>query len=564
MDESKNVKNVEIDKISSTKKKRKHRKWIIPLVAATLLVATPIALVYGFLYDNKTTTFVHDEEFDVNNATYYSAVDALDNTKTTKKINLNISSDIFNELLYMKFTAISDALPVEFKDIFTNLYLETSESNYNFVLDIDLKNLFKTRIKIVTTLANEIINDKEAIVFNVTDIKVGRLGGLYDLLQKYLPDFTSDEFILGLFDGIGLSFEVDMSQRKIIYYKDKIPADISSFVSNQNDLYAGIMAEFFARNLFSAKFAKSGLVGVIDLESLTTNNDFLTKEKENDVLWENYETLSEQLINDNVFVHEDVNNVYNYMLYGFEKADSTFKDKFTSEVINTLKAEPYSIVDPTTYKGVFTNETDKEEHKIVVPNQTLVEKLSANVDATKIATTHEIGRVSEDDLNLVLNSSNIIGNNFLLEKYTKVNNEYKQKINSFTITNFYGNIIKDHIKLVVDIAINGLDTYVCIDAKYLSFENYKVTYDLNEIYYGEKVASDDFKGLMFDLVEAALDNDSNFSFNKTNKTITIDFIDSINNPLVLSAINAVGKAKFSSTGESLESAGELILTAEAI
>ena len=87
MDESKNVKNVEIDKISSTKKKRKHHKWIIPLVTATLLVATPIALVYGFLYDNKTTTFVHDEEFDVNNATYYSAVDALDNTKTTKKIN---------------------------------------------------------------------------------------------------------------------------------------------------------------------------------------------------------------------------------------------------------------------------------------------------------------------------------------------------------------------------------------------------------------------------------------------------------------------------------------------
>ena len=61
MDESKNVKNVEIDKISSTKKKRKHRKWIIPLVAATLLVVTPIALVYGFLYESKTTTFVHDE-----------------------------------------------------------------------------------------------------------------------------------------------------------------------------------------------------------------------------------------------------------------------------------------------------------------------------------------------------------------------------------------------------------------------------------------------------------------------------------------------------------------------
>ena len=531
MDESKNVKNVEIDKISSTKKKRKHRKWIIPLVAATLLVATPIALIYGFLYDNKTTTFVHDEEFDVNNATYYSAVDALDNTKATKQINLNISSDIFNELLYMKFATISDALPVELKDIFTNLYLETTESNYNFVIDINLKNLFKTRIKIVTTLAN---------------------------------DFTSDEFILGLFDGIGLSFEVDMSQRKIIYYKEKIPADISSFVSNQNDLYAGIMAEFFARNLFSAKFAKTGLVGVIDLESLTTNNDFLTKEKENDVLWESYETLSEQLINDNVFVHEDVNNVYNYMLYGFEKADSTFKDKFTTEVINTLKAEPYSISDPITYKGVFTNETDKEEHKIVVPELTLVEKLRANVDVTKIATTHEIGRVSEDDLNLVLNSSNIIGNNFLLEKYAKVDDEYKQKINSFTITNFYGNIIKDHIKLVVDISINGLDTYVCIDAKYLSFENYKVTYDLNEIYYGEEVASDDFKGLMFDLVEAALDNDSNFSFNKTNRTITIDFIDSISDPLVLSAINAVGKAKFSSTGDSLESAGELILAAEAI
>ena len=69
---------------------------------------------------------------------------------------------------------------------------------------------------------------------------------------------------------------------------------------------------------------------------------------------------------------------------------------------------------------------------------------------------------------------------------------------------------------------------------------------------------------MFDLVEAALDNDSNFSFNKTNRTITIDFIDSISDPLVLSAINAVGKAKFSSTGDSLESAGELILAAEAI
>ena len=127
-------------------------------------MATPIALVYGFLYDNKTTTFVHDEEFDVNNATYHSAVDALDNTKTTKKINLNISSDIFNELLYMKFTAISDALPVEFKDIFTNLYLETGESNYNFDLDINLKNLFKTRIKIVNKKKKKIIKDKQAII----------------------------------------------------------------------------------------------------------------------------------------------------------------------------------------------------------------------------------------------------------------------------------------------------------------------------------------------------------------------------------------------------------------
>lgn len=536
MDRIPDSKNIDIAK---KPKKRKHIGLFIALGLILVLIAAPIATVYGCFYDGTTNEIVKDENFNIENVMSDIAVDSLDETDKTGKINFAITKDIINQMLVKATDEIYKAAPMA-EEYFTSLSLETYDNKWVFIGDLNLKNLFKTRVKIFTSFERD--EENKRFVFQINDIKLGRIDGLYNVINDLTGKLgiNINDYIGPMISSFGLSFQYNNETKQIYYSDDDARKDILRYLGENSSLYTALFTQYFDDEAFTINFDNNGIEGGIDLSNYATNERFLTPEKSENLNISAARDVAEQIFNEGVIEYNDSNVVdtYSLLVSGYNSTTSQYRD-----LIKTVDLSKYGIDDVTTYQGITPKASDKDYIK---------NKVSSQVSLEGIATGY-IGEINEDDVYQALLDTNVIGNSYLLHRKVEEN---KYKINYYALNDFYANIVDNHIYLVIGIIVNGYQTNVEIDAKYLSCnpEIYSITFDINDIYYGENIVSEDFKAQIFTLLANGTKNNESVSIDQEQKQMIIDISSSLSDT-DKAAINLYGTMDVQIAGSSLKDNG---------
>ena len=550
MDPRSDMTGVNIQPVQPKKKKRKRHigLWITLGVLFCLIVA-PVAALYACFYDGEKSTTVRDPDFVVDDALLNASVDALDNIKDTKTLDMRITGETLNKLLLSTYDA-NIGSNADINQFITGLSLETTDTDYTFLLDVDLYGFFKTRVRLVTSLSSDKIEGKDAYIFKIVDLKLGRIGGLYSLVKQNASAYLNDEYVNSLFSSFGISLHSDMENDRIYYLKEDIPTDIANKIGGESDLFSNLMKTLFDVDTFDLTHSKEGIRGEIDLARLSTNDEYVDHSKDRTVDWSKYRDTLVGWMDDGYVAPEYAKEGYEYLLKG--SSYSSYFSGASSPIRNAdLTKYPVQISDLSNYSGIYS-----PDGVVSKPEKDLKDQVTDQISIPKIYLEYKVASISETTLNEELSTSDIIGNCYLMKRSLGGG---KYKVNPMTVSNMYANITENGFKIVVEVDINGYPTYICVNAAFKGFDenDYSLSFEFDEVYYGEAEATEEFKSSIFDLIGDGFKAGNTFEFDKSSRILKAKFGDSVDNSSFKKDIENMGNPDFVLTGVAKEDEGTL-------
>lgn len=566
---------VELKPQQKQKKKKKHVGLWVTLGIVFVLIIAPIAATYICFFDNSKSDVKKDETFKTEEVFQNAFVSSLDNVKESHSLELNISTDTFNQLLVNALeSAVKDNNT--FKEMFTGIKLETKDDKYIFMIDINLKTIFQTRVYITTAFSDEVIEGSgSSLVFTITDIKLGRISGINAIISKIAPNLLTDETLVGMFSSFGLSFKSDLKNSRLYYPKSSFTQDILNKVPSTGELFNAVLKQLLDATAENSNilFKKEGLSGQFDLSKFAKNNQFIDETKRNSVEWDKIKEICLTMILDGVLgenytgkdssLHTDL---YTYLVDGYSTVSSSLKpilDNIKSEkgddAFNKYSKGTIQIPSISGYNGIWTDTA--ETGKIVLRDSDyLKDQFVAGISPTRIMNEHIIGTVSENLITELTGCSSIIGNPYLI---AGIGSNKTFTISPVTMTDMYANIVNGSIRFTIDFNLNGYDTYMCIDTKFESFSeaDYKINLKIDNMYFGETKMNDEFKSALSDMLDDAFNDIDLVTFDKATQLLSLSFKDAID-PSIQTVISTTGKPTFVMTGTNLEDEGLLVLGVE--
>ena len=198
---------------------KKSGSWIIRLVIVlgviALVIASPFIVLYICFYDSGAKAVKKDPEFNASHMIQDSAVRALEEVGEKEALVFNISESDLNQMLLETSGAITDAFPA-LKKFYMGATVKTGDEEYMFAANAKLANIFKTRVKLYTTLTQEKINDEDSLVFTIKNIKLGRVNVKND--NSTVKKVLNDSFLTSMLQSTGFSFVSDVEKNNRIYY----------------------------------------------------------------------------------------------------------------------------------------------------------------------------------------------------------------------------------------------------------------------------------------------------------------------------------------------------------
>lgn len=518
------------------KPKKKHRAlkaFLIVVLSFVFIAGALVGAVYGCFYDGGRSDFVPGETTNITEVVSNMVVDSLDDTKDTKKLRFQIQEHDLNQIMYdaYKNTKLNN-------EYIKGITLDIVGNNYNFYLDAAVP-LFKTRLQLQTTLDQQIIDGKNAFVFTIKDIKIGRIGGLFDLALKLFGNFLNDEVISNLLSQTGLSINCDIKNKRLYYGEDDVLNDVLKIIGDgeENGLYGEILTDAFFRRFISFEFSDGSLDTVVDLTKLEHSNNYTTPEKELNINIANYKSKITTLLNNKTLSRENIKQAFDFLLRGYDETSEEGKNWANSKDLSSI-----GITDCTSYLGESFKAGNNFES--IITSQISLESLASGHIAT----------ISENDLNSLIRTFNIIGYSFFLTREVSPN-EYK--VNNITISDLYCNIVDDHIYFVLKIDVNGHETTFAILSKTTANEAGKIAFNIEEVYFGEDKATPTLAKYFIALLANSTMNTSWIKFDTNANSINIDYGEAISASPFSSYI--VGAISTSITGASLDAEGGISL-----
>lgn len=504
-----------------------------------LVIILPVGLLYAFFFDTSKNEFSPDPNYNPDQEISNLALRAFDNTGSTGKIDVNLSLDSINNMVYKAM-----GKDLENSKIY-NTSFSISGNDYILSASIGVASpVFTTRVYLILNVAHEESESDESIVMTLKSIKLGRLGGLESLALSLLSSAINDNSIEQMFSSLGMTAHSDLSNRKITLVKSELIQNIKKMLADQTDasIFGAMIDNFVEFDLINISHNDNTALDVsIDLTSLHNVSTYEdeTKEEGYPILAPKDKTVA--ALNANIVDLAHADYAFDYFYYGYDRVNSDVK-----AYIDTLDLSSLEITDKTTYKGYGEELTT---------DKSIEEKLMESADPLAIATTGEIANISENILDDSFLGEDLIGYSY---SFSGEDNGVK-KYNVITLDNFYSNIVNDHIYFVGSISINGYRTKVAIDAvdKHLGNDDYKLVLGIEKAYYGANEACEAFKNSLFDLIGETVTSNW-FSIDKNAKTLTLDFSNGIS-PTVRAAIEARGGAEISLKGDNISSEGFITL-----
>ena len=523
------------------KPKKKHIGLWITLGILFALIVSPIAAFYIAFYDGETTDFVGDNNVSSMQVMERLSVDSLDNTASTTKVEFKLTQDDLDQMLY----SAANNMPDEANKYLKKIYVEIIGNEYNFYVDAEVP-LFKSRIRLITEFSEEKNGSSQKddkFLFTIKDAKLGRVGGLLNIVFKYGSSVLSDDVLNNAFASIGLSVKSDLANRRLVYSKSDMLKDIEDkmSVSETNRLYFSILEDFLENNLLSFDFASSaGIYASANMMSLSTNATYCTPDKELGIDVGSYRDKVVTLLNNGVVDTTHIQNSFEYLFHGYDKCSAADREYMVSKDLTSV-----GISDNVNYKGTDLNYTKQVDE--VLKEQITTENIALG----------EVGKLYEENLNDVLKTTQIMGYTYLLYRQVSDNN---YKVNYITIDNFYVNIVNSHMYLVVTANINGYKTSIIFDCERTSCSNYTMNLRTSKVYYGQHAASQVLTTLFYDLVSEAADDEDWIGFNKETGEFSFSFLKAIQDSGHKTEIDAYGTVDANVFGNTINDDGYINIT----
>lgn len=441
-----------------------------------------------------------------------------------KQISFTLDEGFFNQLLYnakgemeknMDIPAeLTDTIGFEFGD----LYAVIKDHSYNFYFDVNSK-YFKTGLAIETTLEDDAkIEGKDAYVFTLKNLRVGRLGILGTASTIGITEQIKMD---DAFKDSGLSIKADMKNNRLYYLKEDVEKDMKDMLmkdAGSDDIMSSIMDAVELELNF-----KDGIHANAKLNKLIDNT-----EKTDSVGHDNAEIRNG--------IKTIVNGISNKVKSGEIAADAV-ESNFDSAM------EAYS-------QEIKSSES-------VSVNSIVEDQINENID--KLSDDDFDGvlaSVGETEINKVLKTSGLIGKKLAVWNY-------KEEIVYMVIDNLYADMFvkenKQYLNFAVGLNINGLETRAIIETEFApEADQLKGTFEFKEVYLGNHRVTSDFKntvfGYMGDAIEGMGSSNDWVSYIQ-NSGVGIDFeklLDLGDKAKLISGTRSVEVA-----GEGLASNGEL-------
>lgn len=489
-------------------KKKKVLKRVILICSALFSLFTITVFVITLLcfdpykyptetYRNLTNEKIHEEAVVLSSC----------NAKDTKKVSYELNELEINELFYNSFNTIRH----RYKGRVTNFYLET-ENGYDFVFEANLieNSLFSTRLKIHT----ELKEDADGYIFDIESMFSGKINQINFIKGRNIID---DEVMNELFADIGLSIKSDLANNRFLYSYEDILNDYENHRVIDDEFFLSIFDEFTYQ-------IKSPFSLESDLSRYCENETYVNPERSKlNINLDNYKRGVAYLIQQNKDNKYIAGEIYKYFLKGYDSLNETEKTH-----ILALDLTEFGVTDKPAYKGVQLDY--KDENKISYIVKDAFEK--ANVSSMTSGKMYSIVSISENDFSKLLRTS--------IDMFKSSVIACHSYLSTFTISDIYSEIVKDHIYLNFVIDIDGLETFVSLDFKYLDTSDYKASFSLSDIKFGKENISSELATKMKNIFKETINTMKDNSFiSITDNVLFLDFKD-----IVLSTSNGIFFTEF--------------------
>ena len=491
-------------------------KALVSLLATFgILVVLPVTAIYGFFYDTTENPVTYDRTYEPANFFTDIFSNAVDNTKTTHKIEAKVTQQDLNNFLYATLIK-NENFPNQLLD---QVYMEVEGDNYIFNVSVTPASFFSTKLKLYTKLSFELDSDgDEAFIFTITNCKIARVGKLDNLAVKIAKNYISDEELQDYVNKAGVNVKVSLEQKKISYKEKDLIKDIDKFVSTDSknaNLLINVITNFLEKDYVSFDFHNEVDI-YADLEPFAENKyGLLDDTKSQNLDLDRFSQALPDLYAKGIIDPEHYNQVFKYFVYGYDEMDSDTKtyldDKNFTSVIGTT---PNNL-----YKG--TIQTDHKD---------LLEVIDANTTAYNDIVYNgkkEISFMTEEQANQYIAGSGFIGYTYLLT------NHDKSDVNYIVIDNFYCNLFREdsvgYFPIVAGLNFNGYETSIAFDMREepTLCSGYRMGFKVENIYFGEYKTEDTLTDFLFKLMSDSLANDKTLIIDYDARTICVDFTEAL-------------------------------------
>ena len=507
------------------KPKKKSKAWLVILIIVLVVVVLPLAAVgvmWILLSNDNFTPRKNYGEITTEEVVKNMLVDSFDYAKTDQALRVRLTQENLNQLLY---SSVDDIIKNSGGYIH-NFTIQITDNNYNFKLDLNVNNIFKTVAMVQTKLTIDEAEDGY-ITFGITNIRIGKLDGFQksinqalDMAKKYAN--FDEKMINEAIEKSGLHMTVDLAHLKIIYPKEDFRKDIIGKITETGlggDTYSSMFEEILNRNdLITFKpNSESALEVAINLEALSLSEGAFGIDGY--VIPQGYltdisEAAKEKTINylkNNVITEDKASALFHYYEVGFDHLDDAEK----TVVQPLLDASTIAIADET-YDFTVPNEDslatiaktqiDEQVNSVVINPLDIEHTVPEHIDVN--ITTTEIDKM--------LSSSNIIGSSTVLTR--KADDTYKC---NYVVISRVTTAIKDSkLYFIITVNINGYEVQISLETEKVSASVFgEVSFKINDMYLGNQKVSDSTKAALMKLITDSVDHGA---FNDTAKIETVD------------------------------------------
>jgi len=503
------------------------------------VVATPVVFLYSTVQDTTTKEIVYDDNYSLKDTLKKKIVDAFDNTKETSKAKFSLTEYDINNAAKNAIDSFGSAI----SGVIPKAYCEISDGKYTFYIELQLGGLLKTRVALKTSIKEEKYENKNAYVFTIEQVDIGKLSNVGGLGLNLISSAISDETFEKVFTSKGFSIHSDIKGGKIVYVKEDFNANISNILKNENSLYSSLLNFSLDNNLLNLDFNDNNKLSLeFDFSQTRTNETYNNDLNKYNLDINKYLEKLTKLADENIVEESHYTDTLTYLINGYRYCSKEIK-----AYIEPLNLTSIGIIDNKLYTGENFTKVDRVQDMI-----------KSRISLSGLLNNH-VGTVTESELNASLKNSGSFGTGAAISYVTE---EGKHKIAYFAIDDLFVDITEKYFYLDLGFSINGYKTQVFVIAEQQGFDTLQLNLKITDIYYGILPVTGDLKGELVKLMSTALQTSDRASLDPHTEILSIGFTELLENQLLKQTLDSMsnGSVAMTMSGSSIADAGTIDLT----